>query len=59
MTTAGIFLVAGFAVFLAGAAGWKLEYEAPLAERLPLRRPGRSGGQSGALMAVVKPADQT
>ena len=35
MTTAGILLVAGFAVFLAGAAGWKLEYEAPLAERLP------------------------
>lgn len=35
MTTAGGLLVAGFVVFLAGAAGWKLEYEAPLAERLP------------------------
>jgi uncharacterized membrane protein YtjA (UPF0391 family) len=35
MTTAGLLLVAGFAVFMAGAAGWKLEYEAPLAERLP------------------------
>lgn len=33
--TAGILLVAGFAVFMAGAAGWRPEYEAPLAERLP------------------------
>lgn len=35
MTTAGTLLVTGFTVFLAGAAGWRLEYEAPIAERLP------------------------
>jgi hypothetical protein len=28
-------LIIGFVVFLAGAAGWKLEYEKPLTERLP------------------------
>ena len=36
MTTAGWLLVAGFAVFTAGAAAWKIAYDAPLAERLPV-----------------------
>lgn len=34
MTTAGTLLIAGFAVFIAGAAGWRLQYQAPLPERM-------------------------
>lgn len=36
MTTAATLLIAGFVVFMAGAAGWKLGYEAPLPERMHL-----------------------
>jgi hypothetical protein len=36
MTTAGSLLVAGFVVFMAGAAAWKTGYQAPVLERMPL-----------------------
>jgi hypothetical protein len=36
MTTAASLLIAGFGVFMAGAAAWKLGYQAPVSERMPL-----------------------
>jgi hypothetical protein len=36
VTTAAALLVAGFVVFMAGAAGWKTGYQAPLAQRILL-----------------------
>jgi hypothetical protein len=42
MTTAALLLIAGFVVFMAGAAGWKMTYQAPLAERLPVLHTDRS-----------------
>lgn len=35
MTTAGLLLIAGFAVFMAGAAAWRLPYQGPTGERMP------------------------
>jgi len=36
VTTAGVLLIAGFGVFMVGASAWRLEYQAPLPERLPV-----------------------
>lgn len=42
MTTAALLLIAGFTVFMAGAGAWKLEYQAPLPERMPLLHQDRT-----------------
>jgi hypothetical protein len=42
MTTAGLILVVGFGVFMAGASVWKVGYQAPIEERMPLLHADRT-----------------
>jgi hypothetical protein len=42
MTTTAVLLIAGFVVFMAGASAWKIGYQAPLRERLPLLHADRA-----------------